>query len=163
MRPFDICHCVKILVDGGTRFIGSKPLWPSCLAFGHELTLFTPRRNPSRPGWSIWRRSAATPRRLAAASGEARLIIDKQSGRSLADSRAGLERNRRPEAPLWLDVTRRCLRDSELWPLSEKQPQPDPCQAAMPASSKPSWLRSERIPFTSSRPTYIIGRQLQPV
>lgn len=55
---------VKILVMGGTRFIG-KPLVAQLLAAGHQLTLFTRGRQPLPEGLSILRATAATPPALS--------------------------------------------------------------------------------------------------
>ncbi|MEB3322810.1 MAG: NAD-dependent epimerase/dehydratase family protein, partial [Synechococcaceae cyanobacterium] len=46
--------------------------------------------------------------------------------------------------------------DSELWPLDEDSPT-DPASRHAGKAETEAWLRSEGIPFTSFRPTYIYG------
>jgi nucleoside-diphosphate-sugar epimerase len=46
--------------------------------------------------------------------------------------------------------------DSELWPLDEDSPT-DPASRHAGKADTEAWLRSEGIPFTSFRPTYIVG------
>ena len=46
--------------------------------------------------------------------------------------------------------------DSELWPLDEDAPT-DPASRHAGKADTENWLRAEGIPFTSFRPTYIVG------
>jgi nucleoside-diphosphate-sugar epimerase len=46
--------------------------------------------------------------------------------------------------------------DSELWPLDEDSPT-DPASRHAGKADTEAWLRSQGIPFTSFRPTYIVG------
>ncbi|TWB88672.1 nucleoside-diphosphate-sugar epimerase [Synechococcus sp. Ace-Pa] len=155
MAPRSTATAVKILVMGGTRFIG-KPLVAQLLAFGHELTLFTRGRNPVPAGVEHLAGDRGDAEALAPLQGRSFDVIIDSSGRSLADSRAVLERTGEPKHRFVYVSSAGVYADSELWPLSENSPT-DPASRHAGKLETEDWLRSERIPFTSFRPTYIIG------
>ncbi len=140
---------------GGTRFVG-KPLVEQLQACGHTLTLFTRGRQPLPAGVEPLmgdRTDAASLDQLRGRSFE--VIIDS-SGRSLADSRGVVERTGSPSHRFVYVSSAGVYADSELWPLDEEAPTDPACRHAGKLETE-AWLSAEGIPFTSFRPTYIVG------
>jgi nucleoside-diphosphate-sugar epimerase len=146
---------MKILVMGGTRFVG-RPLVSQLLAEGHALTLFTRGRNPVPAGVEHLSGDRSTADGLAVLQGRAFDVIVDSSGRTLDDSRAVLERTGAPSHRFVYVSSAGVYADSELWPLSEDSPT-DPQSRHAGKLDTEAWLQAERIPFTSFRPTYIVG------
>ena len=146
---------VKILVMGGTRFVG-KPLVVQLLAEGHELTLFTRGKNPVPAGVEHLCGDRSTAEGLAALQGRSFDVIVDSSGRTLDDSRAVIERTGAPSHRFVYVSSAGVYADSELWPLSEHSPT-DPQSRHSGKLDTEAWLSAENIPFTSFRPTYIVG------
>jgi len=140
---------------GGTRFVG-RPLVAQLLAEGHDLTLFTRGRNPVPAGVEHLCGDRSSAEGLAALQGRSFDVIVDSSGRTLEDSRAVLERPGAP-GPRFVDVSSAGVyADTELWPLSETSPT-DPQSRHSGKLDTEAWLQAEKIPFTSFRPTYIVG------
>ena len=146
---------VKILVMGGTRFVG-KPLVAQLLAEGHELTLFTRGKNPVPAGVEHLCGDRSTAEGLAALQGRSFDVIVDSSGRTLDDSRAVIERTGAPSHRFVYVSSAGVYADSELWPLSEHSPT-DPQSRHSGKLDTEAWLSAKKIPFTSFRPTYIVG------
>jgi nucleoside-diphosphate-sugar epimerase len=146
---------VKILVMGGTRFVG-KPLVAQLLSEGHELTLFTRGKNPVPAGVEHLCGDRSTAEGLAALQGRNFDVIVDSSGRSLDDSRAVIERTGAPSHRFLYVSSAGVYADSELWPLTEDSPT-DPQSRHSGKLDTEAWLTAEKIPFTSFRPTYIVG------
>ncbi len=146
---------VQILVMGGTRFIG-RPLVAQLLAAGHELSLFTRGRQPLPEGVTHLQGDRTTAEGLAQLAGRRFDVIIDSSGRSLADSRAVIEQTGAPSHRFIYVSSAGVYADSELWPLDEDAPL-DPASRHAGKAETEAWLRAEAIPFTSFRPTYIIG------
>ena len=146
---------VKILVMGGTRFVG-KPLVAQLLAEGHALTLFTRGKNPVPAGVEHLCGDRSTAEGLAALQGRSFDVIVDSSGRTLDDSRAVIERTGAPSHRFVYVSSAGVYADSELWPLSETSPT-DPQSRHSGKLDTEAWLSAEKIPFTSFRPTYIVG------
>ncbi len=146
---------VKILVMGGTRFVG-KPLVAQLLSEGHELTLFTRGKNPVPAGVEHLCGDRSTAEGLAALQGRSFDVIVDSSGRSLDDSRAVIERTGAPSHRFLYVSSAGVYADSELWPLTEDSPT-DPQSRHSGKLDTEAWLSAEKIPFTSFRPTYIVG------
>jgi nucleoside-diphosphate-sugar epimerase len=146
---------VKILVMGGTRFVG-KPLVAQLLSEGHELTLFTRGKNPVPAGVEHLCGDRSTAEGLAALQGRSFDVIVDSSGRTLDDSRAVIERTGAPSHRFLYVSSAGVYADSELWPLSEDSPT-DPQSRHSGKLDTEAWLSAEKIPFTSFRPTYIVG------
>ena len=146
---------VKILVMGGTRFVG-KPLVARLLSEGHDLTLFTRGKNPVPAGVEHLCGDRSTPEGLAALQGRSFDVIVDSSGRSLDDSRAVIERTGAPSHRFLYVSSAGVYADSELWPLTEDSPT-DPQSRHSGKLDTEAWLSAEKIPFTSFRPTYIVG------
>jgi len=146
---------VKILVMGGTRFVG-KPLVAQLLAEGHALTLFTRGKNPVPAGVEHLCGDRSTADGLAVLQGRSFDVIVDSSGRTLDDSRAVIERTGAPSHRFVYVSSAGVYADSELWPLSEHSPS-DPQSRHSGKLDTEAWLSAEKIPFTSFRPTYIVG------
>jgi nucleoside-diphosphate-sugar epimerase len=146
---------VKILVMGGTRFVG-KPLVAQLLAEGHALTLFTRGKNAVPAGVEHLCGDRSTAEGLAALQGRSFDVIVDSSGRTLDDSRAVVERTGPPSHRFVYVSSAGVYADSELWPLSEHSPT-DPQSRHSGKLDTEAWLSAEKIPFTSFRPTYIVG------
>ncbi len=146
---------VKILVMGGTRFVG-KPLVAQLLSEGHELTLFTRGKNPVPAAVEHLCGDRSTAEGLATLQGRSFDVIVDSSGRTLDDSRAVIERTGAPSHRFLYVSSAGVYADSELWPLSEDSPT-DPQSRHSGKLDTEAWLTAEKIPFTSFRPTYIVG------
>ena len=146
---------MKILVMGGTRFVG-RPLVAQLLAEGHDLTLFTRGRNPVPAGVEHLCGDRSTAEGLAALQGRSFDVIVDSSGRTLEDSRAVLERTGAPSHRFVYVSSAGVYADSELWPLTEDSPT-DPQSRHSGKLDTEAWLLADKIPFTSFRPTYIVG------
>ncbi|MFZ9463225.1 MAG: NAD-dependent epimerase/dehydratase family protein, partial [Vulcanococcus sp.] len=112
---------MKILVMGGTRFVG-RPLVAQLLAEGHALTLFTRGRNPVPAGVEHLSGDRATAEGLAVLEGRHFDVIVDSSGRTVDDSRAVLERTGAPDHRFVYVSSAGVYADSELWPLHEESP-----------------------------------------
>jgi nucleoside-diphosphate-sugar epimerase len=146
---------VKILVMGGTRFVG-KPLVAQLLSEGHQLTLFTRGKNPVPAAVEHLCGDRSTAEGLATLQGRSFDVIVDSSGRTLDDSRAVIERTGAPSHRFLYVSSAGVYADSELWPLSEDSPT-DPQSRHSGKLDTEAWLSAETIPFTSFRPTYIVG------
>jgi nucleoside-diphosphate-sugar epimerase len=146
---------MKILVMGGTRFVG-KPLVEQLLAQGHGLTLFTRGSRPAPVGVEHLVGDRNDPAALGQLEGRAFDVVVDSSGRTLEDSKAVLERTGAPQHRFVYVSSAGVYADSELWPLSEDSPT-DPESRHAGKLHTENWLRREGIPFTSFRPTYIVG------
>ena len=81
---------VKILVMGGTRFVG-KPLVARLQAQGHALTLFTRGRNAVPEGVEHLSGDRSSSEGLSPLEGRQFDVIVDSSGRKLEDSRRVVE------------------------------------------------------------------------
>ena len=140
---------------GGTRFVG-KPLVAQLLAEGHALTLFTRGKNPVPAGVEHLCGDRSSAEGLAALAGRSFDVIVDSSGRTLEDSRGVLEITGAPSHRFVYVSSAGVYADSALWPLSETSPT-DPQSRHSGKLDTEAWLLAEKIPFTSFRPTYIVG------
>ena len=140
---------------GGTRFVG-KPLVAQLLAEGHALTLFTRGKNPVPAGVEHLCGDRSTAEGLSALAGRSFDVIVDSSGRTLEDSRGVLEMTGAPSHRFVYVSSAGVYADSALWPLSETSPT-DPQSRHSGKLDTEAWLPAEKIPFTSFRPTYIVG------
>jgi nucleoside-diphosphate-sugar epimerase len=146
---------MDILVMGGTRFVG-RPVVAQLLAAGHAVTLFTRGRQPVPADVRHVRGDRGVDGDLAALDGERFDVIIDSSGRSLDDTRRVLAHTGAPRHRLVYVSSAGVYADSAYWPLDEDSPT-DPASRHAGKAETEAWLRAERIPFTSFRPTYIIG------
>jgi len=146
---------MNILVMGGTRFVG-QPLVERLQAAGHALTLFTRGNRPAPAGVEHLIGDRTTPEGLQPLEGRCFDVIVDSSGRTLDDSRAVVDRTGAPSHRFVYVSSAGVYADSELWPLDEDSAT-DPASRHAGKLDTEAWLRSQGIPFTSFRPTYIVG------
>jgi nucleoside-diphosphate-sugar epimerase len=146
---------MRILVMGGTRFVG-RPVVAHLLAAGHDLTLFTRGRQPIPDGVRHIQGDRGVEGDLAALAGDPFDAIVDSSGRTLEDTRRVLAQTGAPRHRLVYVSSAGVYGDSEVWPLDEEAPL-DPASRHAGKAETEAWLLAEGIPFTSFRPTYIIG------
>ncbi len=146
---------MRILVMGGTRFVG-KPLVARLQAAGHDLSLFTRGRQPLPAGVEHLLGDRSDDAGLACLEGRSFDVIIDSSGRSLEDSRRVIARTGAPAHRFVYVSSAGVYADSELWPLDEDSPT-DPASRHAGKAETEDWLRAEGVPFTSFRPTYIVG------
>jgi len=146
---------VDILVMGGTRFVG-RPLVQQLLNAGHSLTLFTRGRNAVPDGVEHLCGDRTSAEGLSALSGRRFDVIVDSSGRTVDDSRSVVAITGAPSHRFVYVSSAGVYADSELWPLTEDSPT-DPQSRHSGKLDTEAWLQAEKIPFTSFRPTYIVG------
>lgn len=146
---------MRILVMGGTRFVG-RPLVASLLEAGHEVSVFTRGRQPIPSGVEHIQGDRSTETDLSQLSGRKFQVIVDSSGRTLEDTRKVLTVTGAPSHRLVYVSSAGVYADSDFWPLDEEAPT-DPASRHAGKAETESWLMAEGIPFTSFRPTYIIG------
>jgi len=146
---------MRILVMGGTRFVG-RPLVASLVEAGHEVSVFTRGRQPVPAGVEHLKGDRTQETDLSQLSGRNFDVIVDSSGRTLTDTRSVLTFTGAPRHRLVYVSSAGVYADSELWPLEEDAPL-DPASRHAGKAETEAWLLAEGIPFTSFRPTYIIG------
>ncbi|MFM1901292.1 MAG: hypothetical protein RLZZ216_1868 [Cyanobacteriota bacterium] len=146
---------MKILVMGGTRFVG-KPLVASLQAQGHALTLFTRGKQSLPAGIEHVRGDRSQLLDLEQLQGRSFDVIIDSSGRTLDDSRSVLSVTGAPSHRFLYVSSAGVYASSEQWPLDEDCPV-DPASRHAGKADTEAWLLKEGIPFTSFRPTYIVG------
>ena len=140
---------------GGTRFVG-RPLVQQLQDTGHALTLFTRGKNPVPAGVEHLCGYRTTAEGLSALAGRQFDVIVDSSGRTVADSRSVVEVTGAPSHRFVYVSSAGVYADSALWPLTENSPT-DPESRHSGKLDTEAWLTAENIPFTSFRPTYIVG------
>ena len=146
---------MKILVMGGTRFVG-RPLVARLQAQGHALTLFTRGKNPVPAGVEHLCGDRSSDEGLSALQGRSFDVIVDSSGRKQEDSSRVVAITGAPSHRFVYVSSAGVYADSEQWPLDESSPT-DPQSRHAGKADTEAWLRKEGIPFTSFRPTYIYG------
>lgn len=146
---------MKILVMGGTRFVG-KPLVARLLAQGHELTLLTRGNNAVPEGVEHLSGDRSRDDGLEPLRGRRFDVIVDSSGRKCDDSRRVLTITGAPSHRFVYVSSAGVYAGSEQWPLSEDAATDPESRHAGKAETE-AWLRAEGIPYTSFRPTYIYG------
>ena len=109
---------VKILVMGGTRFVG-KPLVSRLQAQGHDLTLFTRGRNPVPAGVEHLSGDRSSAEGLAALQGRRFDVIVDSSGRKQEDSSRVIEVTGAPGHRFVYVSSAGVYAGSDQWPLAE--------------------------------------------
>jgi len=120
------------------------------------LTLFTRGRQPLPEGVEHLAGDRSSDEGLGALQGRSFDVIIDSSGRNLEDSQRVIERTGAPAHRFVYVSSAGVYADSELWPLDEDSPT-DPASRHAGKAESEAWLRAEGIPFTSFRPTYIVG------
>ena len=146
---------MKILVMGGTRFVG-RPLVARLQAQGHALTLFTRGKNSVPTGVEHLCGDRSSDEGLSALQGRSFDVIVDSSGRKQEDSSRVVAITGAPSHRFVYVSSAGVYADSEHWPLDESSPTDPESRHAGKADTE-AWLRKEGIQFTSFRPTYIYG------
>ena len=140
---------------GGTRFVG-KPLVARLRSQGHALTLFTRGKNAIPDGVEHLKGDRGSETGLSSLAGRSFDVIVDSSGRTLQDTQRVLAVTGAPSHRFVYVSSAGVYADSVVWPLTEDAPT-DPNSRHAGKAETESWLRSEGVPFTSFRPTYIVG------
>jgi nucleoside-diphosphate-sugar epimerase len=146
---------MQILLMGGTRFVG-KPLVAKLLEQGHQLSLFTRGKQPVPATVEHFRGDRSQADDLRCLRGRRFDVIIDSSGRTLQDSQAVVEETGAPSHRFVYVSSAGIYADSDRLPLDEDAPL-DPASRHVGKADTEAWLRQQGIPFTSFRPTYIIG------
>ena len=146
---------MKILVMGGTRFVG-KPLVQTLLSQGHDISLFTRGRQAAPEGVTHVKGDRSIAADLAQLQGQTFDVIVDSSGRTLQDSEAVLAVTGAPAHRFLYVSSAGVYAGSDLWPLDEEAAV-DPASRHAGKAETEAWLLKQGIPFTSFRPTYIVG------
>jgi len=146
---------VNILVMGGTRFVG-KPLVEILRAQGHDLTLFTRGKQGLPHGVEHIRGDRSQAQDLEPLRDRSFDVIIDSSGRTLDDSRSVLTVTGAPRHRFLYVSSAGVYAAGDQWPIDEDSPL-DPASRHAGKADTEAWLLREGIPFTSFRPTYIVG------
>jgi nucleoside-diphosphate-sugar epimerase len=146
---------MEILMMGGTRFVG-RPLVRRLLDQGHALTLFTRGRLPVPEGVEHLVGDRSQDDDLVCLRGRRFDVMIDSSGRELNDSQRVIALTGAPRHRFVYVSSAGVYADSEQWPLDEDSPT-DPASRHAGKAATEAWLREQGIPFTSFRPTYIVG------
>ncbi|QEY33370.1 NAD-dependent epimerase/dehydratase family protein [Synechococcus sp. RSCCF101] len=146
---------MQILLMGGTRFIG-VPLIPRLLEQGHSLTVFTRGRQPVPAGVEHVKGDRSQADDLDQLRGRRFDVVIDSSGRRQEETEAVIDRTGPPAHRLVYVSSAGVYADTGIHPLDETSPL-DPASRHAGKAETEVWLRREAIPFTSFRPTYIVG------
>ncbi len=146
---------LKVLFLGGTRFVG-KALVSRLFSCGHDITLYTRGNLPTPKNIKHIVGDRSNDEDLKQLSDKGFDLIVDSSGRQLEDTRRVLKFTGRPSFRFIYVSSAGVYANSEFFPLSENSPI-DPKSRHIGKANTEFWLRSEGIPFTSFRPTYIYG------
>lgn len=151
---FTCVNALKILVMGGTRFVG-KAIVDHLLIDKHEITLFTRGNNPYPNGVRHIKGDRKTSDIDKLEGLKFDVIIDC-SGRNLSETEDVIAKTGYPEHRFIYISSAGIYSYSESLPVEETSPI-DPNSRHIGKAETESWLKNEGIPFTVFRPTYIYG------
>ena len=140
---------------GGTRFVG-PPLVSRLQSQGHQLTLFTRGQRPLPPNVNHISGDRGQDKDLCLLENRRFDVIVDISGRTLEDTQRVLKYCGFPKHRLLYVSSAGVYAASDYWPLDENSAL-DPSSRHSGKAETEAWLREKRIPFTSFRPTYIVG------
>lgn len=146
---------MEILLLGGTRFVG-VPLIPRLLEQGHSLAVFTRGRQPVPSSVEHLKGDRGVAADLDQLRGRRFDVIIDSSGRQRQETEAVIERTGVPSHRLVYVSSAGVYADTGLFPFDESSPV-DPASRHAGKAETEFWLRCQGIPFTSFRPTYIVG------
>ncbi len=140
---------------GGTRFVG-KALVEKLQSTSHELTLFTRGKKPvpKKVDHIIGDRKDVND--LKSLEGRSFDVIVDSSGRTLSDTQGVLEKTGIPRHRFLYVSSAGVYADSNELPLDEESAV-DRASRHIGKFETEEWLRTNQVPFTSFRPTYIYG------
>ena len=146
---------MKILVMGGTRFVG-KSLVQKLILQNHDIDIFTRGNNPNPKGSNLIKGDRNNLEDILKLKNNKYDIIFDISGRELSQTKILIE-NINENFDRYVYVSSAGVyQDSQELPINEKDPiDKDSRHIGKYESEK--WLIDNKIPFTSFRPTYIYG------
>ena len=140
---------------GGTRFIG-KSLIKKLLEQNHQITVFTRGQNPVPKGVLHLKGDRKSKQSLDQLTGKKYEVIIDSSGRELDDTRNVISITGKPSHRFIYISSAGVYENNGIFPLNEKSPI-DLKSRHIGKAHTENWLKEEKIPFTSFRPTYIYG------
>ena len=146
---------MKVLFCGGTRFVG-KALVSRLLSKGHEIFVFTRGNLPLPKNITHIKGDRTNVQDLKKLSDLSFDLIIDSSGRKLEDTKGLLEYSGLPNFRFIYISSAGVYENIQLFPVNEES-RIDPESRHIGKAKTESWLKSEGIPFTSFRPTYIYG------
>ena len=146
---------MKVLFYGGTRFVG-KALVSRLLSRGHEIFVFTRGNLPVPKNVTHIKGDRTNDRNLEKLSDHSFDLIVDSSGRKLEDTQRLLKFSGLPSFRFIYISSAGVYKNMQTFPVDEESPI-DPESRHIGKAKTESWLKSEGIPFTSFRPTYIYG------
>ena len=146
---------MKILVMGGTRFVG-KSLVQKLIAQNHDIDIFTRGNNPNPKGSNLIKGDRNNLEDILKLKNKKYDIIFDVSGRELSQTKILIENiNNNFDRYVYVSSAG-VYKDNQELPINEKDPiDKDSRHIGKYESEK--WLIDNKIPFTSFRPTYIYG------
>ena len=146
---------MKVLVFGGTRFVG-KALVSRLLSKGHDIFIFT-RGNLTVPkNVTHLKGDRSNDEDLKKISDYSFDLIVDSSGRKLEDTQRLLKFSGLPNFRFVYISSAGVYKNMESFPVGEES-QIDIESRHIGKAETESWLKAEGIAFTSFRPTYIYG------
>ena len=146
---------MKILVMGGTRFVG-KSLVKKLILQNHDVDIFTRGNNPNPKGTNLIKGDRNNIEAILQLKNNKYDIIFDISGRELNQTKILIE-NINENFDRYVYVSSAGVyKDSNELPINEKDPI-DIGSRHIGKYETEKWLIDNKIPFTSFRPTYIYG------
>jgi len=146
---------MKILVMGGTRFVG-KSLVEKLILQNHDVDIFTRGNNPNPKGTNLIKGDRNNIEAILQLKNNKYDIIFDISGRELNQTKILIE-NINENFDRYVYVSSAGVyQDSNELPINEKDPI-DKDSRHIGKYETEKWLIDNKIPFTSFRPTYIYG------
>jgi len=146
---------MKILIVGGTRFVG-KSLLKHLSIRKHDITIFTRGFNPVPDSVKHIKGDRKLDDCLKLLEGNNFDIIIDSCGRTLEDTKTLIKYSGVPKYRFLYISSAGVYADKLIWPLDEES-EVDPQSRHFGKYETERWLAEAKIPFTSFRPTYIYG------
>ena len=146
---------MKVLVMGGTRFVG-KSLVQKLILQNHDVDIFTRGNKPNPKGTNLIKGDRNDIARIQKLKNNKYDFIFDISGRELSQTKVLIE-NINHDFERYVYVSSAGVyKDSQELPINEKDPI-DENSRHIGKYETEKWLIDNKIPFTSFRPTYIYG------
>ena len=146
---------MKVLVMGGTRFVG-KSLVQKLILQNHDVDIFTRGNKPNPKGTNLIKGDRNDIARIQKLKNNKYDFIFDISGRELSQTKVLIE-NINQDFERYVYVSSAGVyKDSQELPINEKDPI-DENSRHIGKYETEKWLIDNKIPFTSFRPTYIYG------
>jgi len=146
---------MKILVMGGTRFVG-KSLVQKLILQNHDIDIFTRGNNPNPKGSNLIKGDRNNLEDILKLKNKKYDIVFDISGRELSQTKILIE-NINENFDRYVYVSSAGVyQDNQELPINETDPIAEDSRHIGKYESE-KWLIDNKIPFTSFRPTYIYG------